>query len=55
MFFHRFKNCSNNSGTELNQHTDEQRSSKTDQQKELVHQTSPKQKTQTSQKQRKNR
>ena len=39
----------------MNQHTDEQMSSKTDQQKELVRQTSSKQKTQTSQKERKNR
>ena len=40
----------NNSENESNQHTDEQMNSKTDNQKELVHRTSPKQKTQTSQK-----
>ena len=34
----------------MNHHTDEQMSSKTDQQKEFDQQTSPKQKTQTSQK-----
>ena len=43
------------SENESNQHTDEQMNSKIDQQKYLVHRTSPKQKTETSQKERKNR
>ena len=43
----------NNSETKLNHHTDEQASSKLDQQKEIVDQTSPKQKTRTSQKEKK--
>ena len=54
-FFTGLKIVQNNSENESNQHTNEQMNSKTDQQKELVHQTSPKQKTQTSQKERKNR
>ena len=45
----------NNSETKLNHHTDEQTSSKLDQQKENVNQTSLKQKTQISQKERKNK
>ena len=55
--FTGLKNVQNNSENESNQHTDEQMNSKIDQQKQLVHRTSPypKQKTQTSQKERKNR
>ena len=53
--FTGLKIVQNISETELNHHTDEQTTSKTDQQKEIVHQTSPKQKTQKSQKERKNR
>ena len=45
----------NNSGTKLNHHTNKQTSSKLDQQKEKVNQTSLKQKTQISRKERKNR
>ena len=37
----------NNSKTKLNHHTDAQVNSKLDQQKEIVNQTSPKQKTRT--------
>ena len=44
----------NSSENESNHHTDEQMISKIDQQKYLVHRTSPKQKTQISQK-KKNR
>ena len=50
------KIAQNNSETELNQHANEQMISKIDQQTAFVHRTSsPRQKTQTSQKERKNR
>ena len=39
----------------MNKHANEQMNSKLDQQTELVHRTSPRQKTQTSQKERKHR
>ena len=45
--FRGLKIVQNNSENESNQHTDEQTNLKTKQQKELVHQTSPQQKTQT--------
>ena len=45
----------NNSGIERNQNSDEHTNSKLNQKKDFVHQTSPKLKTKTSQKERKNR
>ena len=53
--FTGLKIVQNNSETELNKHANEKMNSKIDQQTDLVHQTSPRQKTQTSQKERKNR
>ena len=53
--FTGLKIARNNSETELNQHTDDQTSSKLAQQKENVNQTSLKQKTQISQTERKNK
>ena len=52
--FTGLKIVQNNSETKLNHHTDEQTSSKLDQEKENVNQTSLKQKTQISQEERKN-
>ena len=53
--FTGLKIVQNNSETKLNHHSDEQISSKLDQQKETVYQTSLKQKTRISQEERKNR